>query len=153
MWQIGCTKWSPWQKSYEETPIAVAWICLMEFASNFFGNECVFSLASVVGNLLHFDLATQISIRPSCAKVNVEVNLLSTFPQHIKIVEEEDEYGPEEFKWIKIKYDYMPKYCKTCKKQGHNELYCWVIHPQLHKRLDDVAEDGNTGKRTYRYCC
>lgn len=23
--------------------------------------------------------------------------------------------------WVAIKYDYVPKYCKTCKLQGHNE--------------------------------
>lgn len=40
----------------------------------------------------------------------------------------------------------MPKYCKTCKKKGHNEPDYWVIHPELHKRFDEVAENGNTGK-------
>ncbi|KAG5597385.1 hypothetical protein H5410_038617 [Solanum commersonii] len=24
-------------------------------------------------------------------------------------------------KWVTINYDYVPKYCKTCKLQGHNE--------------------------------
>lgn len=84
---------------------------------NLFGKEFVFSLASVVGNPLHVDLATQNGIRLSCAKVKVKVNLLAKFPQKIKIVEEEDYTGPEESKWIKIKYDYMRKYYKTCKKQ------------------------------------
>lgn len=85
------------------------------------------------------DLVTQNGTRPSCAKVKVEVNLLSTFPQRIKIVEEEDETGPEESKWIKIRYNYMPKYCKTCKKQGHKEAECWVINPELRQ----FEEQGN----------
>ncbi|XP_070046621.1 uncharacterized protein [Nicotiana tomentosiformis] len=139
-----CTKWNPWWKPEEETPIDVALISLPELPPNFFGKEFVFSLASAVGNPLHIDLATQNRTSPSCAKVKAEVNLLSKFPQRIKIIEEEDEYGPEEFKWIKIKYDYMPKYCKTCKK--HNEIDCWVIHPELHKRYDEVVEDQGTGK-------
>lgn len=69
------------------------------------------------------------------------MNLLANFPQRIKIVEEEYETGPEESKWIKIKYDYVPKYFKTCKKQGHNEQQCWVINPQLHKKQEDVVEE------------
>lgn len=46
-------------------------------------------------------MATQNGIRPSCAKVNVEVNLLANFPQRVKIIEEEDETDYEESKWIK----------------------------------------------------
>ncbi|XP_019265782.1 PREDICTED: uncharacterized protein LOC109243329 [Nicotiana attenuata] len=79
--------------------------------------------------------------RPSCAKVKVEVNLLATLPQRIKIIEEADETGPEESKWIKIKYDYMPKYCKTCNKQGQNGGECLVIHPELHKKFNEEGDD------------
>lgn len=107
---------------------------------NFAGREFVFSLARAVGRLLHVDLATQNGTWPSCAKVKVEVNLLANLPQRIKIVEEEDETRPEEFKWIKIRYDYMPKYCKSCKKKGHKEEKCWVINPELRK-FDEQAND------------
>ncbi|OIT05237.1 hypothetical protein A4A49_65155, partial [Nicotiana attenuata] len=93
------------------------------------------------GRPLHVDLATQNGTRPSCAKVKVEVNLLATLPQRIKIIEEADETGPEESKWIKIRYDYMPKYCKTCKKQGHNEEECWIIHPELHNNFGGEGND------------
>ncbi|XP_019240366.1 PREDICTED: uncharacterized protein LOC109220355 [Nicotiana attenuata] len=141
MWQMRCTKWNPWWTPDEETPIAIAWISFPELPPNFFGKECVFSLARAVGNPLHVDLATQNGTRPSCAKVKVKVNLLGNIPKRIKIVEEADESGPEEFKLIRIKYDYMPKYCKPCKKQGHSEAECWVIHPELHKRFDEDVED------------
>lgn len=30
-----------------------------------------------------------------------------------------------------IKYDYLPKYCKECKLQGHDELECWKLHLEL----------------------
>ncbi|XP_075083562.1 uncharacterized protein LOC142167296 [Nicotiana tabacum] len=141
MWQMRCTKWNPWWTPDEETPFAIAWISFPELPPNFFGKEYVFSLARAVGNPLHIDLATQNGTRPSCAKVKVEVNLLSKFPHRIKIVEEADESGPEEFKWIRIKYDYVPKYCKPCKKHGHSEVECWVIHPELHKRFEEGVEE------------
>lgn len=103
-------------------------------------------MARAIGNPLHIDLATQNGTRPSCAKVKVEVNLLAKFSQRIKRVEEDDETGPDESKWIKIKYDYLSKYCNTCRKQRHNELECWVIHPELHKRYDDKVENQDTGR-------
>nr|XP_016515100.1 PREDICTED: uncharacterized protein LOC107831823 [Nicotiana tabacum] len=109
-----CTKWSPWWKPDVETPIAIVWISVLDLPPNCFAKDFVFSLANAVGRPLHVDLATQNGTRPSCAEVKVEVNLLATLPQMIKIIEEEDETGPEESKWIKIKYDNMPKYCKTC---------------------------------------
>lgn len=63
--------------------------------------------------------------------------------KELRFFEEADETGPEESKWIKIRYDYMPKYCKTCKKQGHKEEECWVVHPELHKSFDgDVKDQG-----------
>nr|XP_016452471.1 PREDICTED: uncharacterized protein LOC107777024 [Nicotiana tabacum] len=146
MWQMRCTKWNPWWKPDENTPIAVAWIRFPELPPNFFGKECIFSLASAVGNPLHVNLATQNDTRPSCAKVKVEVNLLSKFSQRIKLVEEEDEFGLEEFKWIKIKYDYIPKYCSACNKQGHNELECSVIDPELHKTFEERVDDCDKDK-------
>lgn len=39
----------------------------------------------------------------------------------------------------------MPKYYKICKKQGHSEIDCWVIHPELHKKVYEVVEDQSRG--------
>ncbi|OIT05382.1 hypothetical protein A4A49_40637 [Nicotiana attenuata] len=68
MWQMRCTKWNPWWKVDEETPIAITWISFQDLPPNFFGREFVFSLARAVGRPLHVDLATQNGTRPSCAK-------------------------------------------------------------------------------------
>lgn len=35
-------------------------------------------------------------------------------------------------KLITIKYDYLPKYWKNCKLQGHNKKKCFVLHPKLY---------------------
>lgn len=43
-------------------------------------------------------------------------------------------------KWIHIKYDYVPKYYKECKLQGHNEKECYAIHTELYPK-DDVEEE------------
>ncbi|XP_060180458.1 uncharacterized protein LOC132610188 [Lycium barbarum] len=44
-------------------------------------------------------------------------------------------------KWIKINYDYVPKYCKNCKLQGHNEQDCYVIHPELYPKKEEQCSD------------
>ncbi|KAG5611101.1 hypothetical protein H5410_022382 [Solanum commersonii] len=44
-------------------------------------------------------------------------------------------------KWVKIKYDYMPKYYKTCMIQGHDEEQCYVEHPELHPARQNVSKE------------
>nr|XP_016473966.1 PREDICTED: uncharacterized protein LOC107795788 [Nicotiana tabacum] len=40
----------------------------------------------------------------------------------------------------------MRKYCRTCKKQWHNEQECWVMNPELHRRFDEEVEKDNKAK-------
>ncbi|KAH0651959.1 hypothetical protein KY284_031871 [Solanum tuberosum] len=76
-------------------------------------------MAKEVGKPLHVDMATKNKSRPSCAKIKVEVDLLRDFPKRINVGVMKASSGEIISKWINIKYDYMPKYCKTCKLQGH----------------------------------
>lgn len=44
----------------------------------------------------------------------------------------------------------MPKYCKESKLQGHNEVECRVLHPELHPMVvkeQDVAHEQRQEKR------
>ncbi|KAG5614280.1 hypothetical protein H5410_014104 [Solanum commersonii] len=102
-------KWDPMFNPKEETSIAIAWISLPALLPIFFGNEAIFSLALAVGKPLQVDTATLNKTRPR------------------EITE----------KWIVINYDYVPKYCKSCKLQGHNEKECFIIHPELYPKKDD----------------
>ncbi|WMV49188.1 hypothetical protein MTR67_042573 [Solanum verrucosum] len=78
-------KWDPLFDPEEETTTAIAWISFLELPPNFFVKEVVFSLASAVGKPLQVDMATKNQSRPSCARVKVEVDLLSDFSKRIKI--------------------------------------------------------------------
>lgn len=51
-------------------------------------------------------------------------------------------------KWIKIQYDYMPKYCKECKLQGHYEADCRVLHPELIPVMDQEQNVDGDKKQT-----
>ncbi|KAH0666514.1 hypothetical protein KY285_027720 [Solanum tuberosum] len=123
-------KWDPLFDPKEETTTAIAWISFPSLPPNFFGKETIFSMAAAVGRSLQVDLATQNKTRPSCARVKVEVGLLGEFPKRINI-EMRKKTWEIMGKWVTINYDYVPKYCKTCKLQGHNEKECYVIHPEL----------------------
>ncbi|KAG5620331.1 hypothetical protein H5410_005549, partial [Solanum commersonii] len=95
-------KWDPMFNPEEETSTTIAWISFPSLSSILFGKEAVFFLAIAVRKPLQ-----------------VEVDLLKEFPKHIKIgLRKQNEEVVE--KWIKIKYDYAPKYCQTCMIQCHN---------------------------------
>lgn len=94
--------------------------------------EVIFSIASVVGKPLTVDMATKNQTRPSCARVKLEVDLTAKLPKRVKINEEDDITGHIEYKWIKVQYDYIPKYSKECCLQGNDEYGCWTIHPELY---------------------
>lgn len=80
-------------KSTEETTQAVAWISFPGLLPTFFVKESLFSLAAAVGKPLQLDMASINKTRPSCAKVKMLIDLLAK----------------------------LPKYCNTCKLQGHHE--------------------------------
>ncbi|KAG5587131.1 hypothetical protein H5410_047565 [Solanum commersonii] len=44
-------------------------------------------------------------------------------------------------KWITIKYDYILKYYKTCKQQGHSANECFVIHPEVYPKEVEKEND------------
>lgn len=60
-------------------------------------------------------------------------------------------------KWIQIRYDYLPKYCKTCKLQGHNKEECFVLHPELfeerkkERRFEGGEQQKGGGVESYQH--
>lgn len=62
---------------------------------------------------MQLDMATINKIKPSCARVKVQVDLLAEFPKHkeMEIVNKKTkESRPEQ---VKIQYDTMPKYLQA----------------------------------------
>lgn len=77
----------------EETPIAMAWISFPNLLPTYFVKEYLFSLASAVGKILHLDMATINKTRPSCARVKIQVDLLSKLPKKVKMDIENETTG------------------------------------------------------------
>ncbi|KAH0655661.1 hypothetical protein KY285_030543 [Solanum tuberosum] len=134
-------KWDPLFDPEEETTTTIAWISFLSLPPNFFGKETIFSMAAAVERPLQVDMATQNRTRPSCARVKVEVDLLGDFPKRINI-EMRKKSGDVVEKWVVINYDYVLKYCRSCKLQGHNEKDCYIIHPELYPQEENEEEVG-----------
>ncbi|XP_060210672.1 uncharacterized protein LOC132637630 [Lycium barbarum] len=133
-------KWDPWFTPEEETSIAIAWISFPNLAPNYYGESQLFSMASAVGRPLTLDLATKNKTRPSCARVKVEVDLLKDHPKRVAI-KAVASTGETRTKWVNIQYDFLPKYCKTCCLQGHNEEGCLKLNPSLLPKDDTEDEE------------
>ncbi|KAH0644774.1 hypothetical protein KY284_032658 [Solanum tuberosum] len=111
----------------EEMTIAIAWISFPGLPLIFFVKQAIFSLAAAVGNPLQVDMATQNQTRPCYARVK----------QSGEVVE----------KWIRIKYDYVPKYCVNYRLQGHNEQECYALHPELYPKKNEVVMENGMEKQ------
>lgn len=72
------------------------------------------------------DMATINKTRSSYARVKMRVDLSSHFPKQVnmKIL-----YGGT--KAIRMKYDFLPKYCTKCKLHGYANDTRRVLHPEL----------------------
>ncbi|KAK4736998.1 hypothetical protein R3W88_000695 [Solanum pinnatisectum] len=77
----------------------------------YFVKEALFSIASAIGKPLQLDQATINKTRPSCARINIQVDLLSSFPEYVEmdIINEH------------TKESRLEHYCMQCKVQGHAE--------------------------------
>lgn len=138
-------KWDPLFDPQEEMSITITWISLLALSPNFFRKEIIFSLAAAVGKPLQVDMAMSNKIRPSCARVKVKVDLLTDLPKRVNVGIKKKS-GDIMAKWIMIKYDYLPKYCKNCKLQGHNEKECFILHLELYPKEEEhdiIKEGGN----------
>lgn len=58
-----------------------------------------------------------------------------------------------EEKWVNIRYDYVLKYCKTCKLHGHNGKECCILKFDLYPKEEEednkekIQEEEHHGKR------
>ncbi|KAH0778711.1 hypothetical protein KY290_005138 [Solanum tuberosum] len=123
----------------EKMTQAMAWISFPSLKSTYFVKEALFSIASAIGKPLHLDQATINKTRPSCARVKVQVDLLSNFSKHVEMEIINEHTKESRLEHVKIQYDMLPKYCMNCKVQGHAEDECRVLHPEL--KLENATKN------------
>lgn len=71
-------------------------------------------------------------------QVKVLVDLLADLPKGVRMDIVNEITGETRSEWVKIRYDYIPKYYMDCRLQGYNEDEYWRLHPEL------IEGNGNT---------
>uniref|UniRef100_M1DHL3 Uncharacterized protein n=1 Tax=Solanum tuberosum TaxID=4113 RepID=M1DHL3_SOLTU len=78
-------------------------------------------------------MATINKTRPSCARVKVQIDMLAEFPKFVEFELVNENKKVSRVERVNIHYDMLSKYCKQYKLQGHIEVDCRVLHPELCK--------------------
>ncbi|KAL2455436.1 Uncharacterized protein Adt_47277 [Abeliophyllum distichum] len=119
LWFImGCPmrilKWTCDFHPEAETPIAPVWISFPLLPVHLRAKEFLFSLSKIVGMPLRIDEVTADLLRPSEARVCVEMNLEHKLPDRIWI-----DRGASCSFWQPIIYERLPHFCTKFRHMGH----------------------------------
>ncbi|KAL0457103.1 UNVERIFIED_CONTAM: hypothetical protein Slati_1049500 [Sesamum latifolium] len=111
-------KWSPEFNPKIESSIVPIWIRFPELPVHLFQKKALFGIASLIGSPLKIDEATADGIRPSVARVCVEIDLMNPQPSSIWVGMEGRYYAQT------VTYERIPKYCSHCRHLGHGMEQC-----------------------------
>lgn len=75
-----------------------------------------------MGKPIHLDSAMINNTRPSCVKVKVQEDLATKLPEYVKLEVQSSKTNEATIQKVKMQYDILPKYCHTCKLQGHMKM-------------------------------
>ncbi|KAG5572392.1 hypothetical protein H5410_062158 [Solanum commersonii] len=89
--------------------------------------------------------------RPSCERVKVQVNLLGELPKFVELEVVDPVKNSSNVEKIKVVYDMLPKYCRKCKLQGHNEDDYRFLHLELRRKEQPEEEKVNDKEVVQQY--
>ncbi|KAH0641847.1 hypothetical protein KY289_032821 [Solanum tuberosum] len=89
--------------------------------------------------------------RPRCVRVKVQVDLLSNFPKFVELEVVNENAQTSRVERFKIQYDMLPKYCKECRMQGHNEEGCRILHPKLQRSQSEYDKGKLEGEEANKH--
>ncbi|KAL2475613.1 Uncharacterized protein Adt_36349 [Abeliophyllum distichum] len=115
-------------------PIAPVWISFPLLPVHLRAKEFLFALSKLVGIPLRIDEATADLLRPSEARVCVEVNLEHKLPDRVWI-----ERGESRSFWQPVVYEQLPHFCVKCRHMGHLFDKCRAGMPPLEVEKDVQA--------------
>lgn len=102
-------------------------------------------IVSPIGTPIIMDKATLSKSRPTTAKLRVEIDLAKPLVSKV-FVEIRNPQGKMEVFEQKIDYETIPAYCSHCKRQGHTNEKCRILHPQIQK-VDNIDKGGTDTQR------
>ncbi|OIS98131.1 hypothetical protein A4A49_05154 [Nicotiana attenuata] len=143
--QMWLQRWSPDFKPEEDLPVAPVWVLLPGLPYHMHTWHYVKQVVSVIGTPLEMDLATRGKTRPCMAKVRTEIDLLKQQPDVVYVGQVFDN-APQKGFIQKLEYEGVPKYCKHCRKLGHNMMNCRVLERKREIERKEQQEKQNKNK-------
>lgn len=95
------------------------WIRLPNLPLDFWTEEGISRIASVLGTPIRLDKFTEGIIKIAFARVLIEIDSNFTFPIKIPILNDKDEII-----WQAVNYEWKPSICPNCRSFGHAEIHC-----------------------------
>lgn len=122
-WYIsGChmriTKWTVDFDPSTDVPIVPAWIALPGLPIHLHRKEALFEIVKPIGSPIKLDVATTEGLRPSVARVCVEVYVSQELPQKIYL------QAKSRFILQSIVCEDLPLFCTSCRRLGHAVSSC-----------------------------
>ncbi|XP_071940756.1 uncharacterized protein [Coffea arabica] len=111
-------RWTPEFKVTSESTHAPVWVALEHLPIHFFDKVSLFSIAAAIGSPLQVDAATANLVRPSVARICIDLDISRELPSRIWIGT-----GSNGF-WQRVAYENLPAYCSLCSRQGHCNTDC-----------------------------
>ncbi|XP_019161197.1 PREDICTED: uncharacterized protein LOC109157811 [Ipomoea nil] len=112
-------KWTPDFRPEFESPIVPVWIAFEGLPAHLQDKRAIFSIANLIGSPLKVDSSTLLHNRPSVARVCVELDVSTDLTHQIWI--NNGSFGGFT---QKVTYEFVPPYCKECRKFGHTVADC-----------------------------
>ncbi|KAH0650153.1 hypothetical protein KY284_030065 [Solanum tuberosum] len=133
----------------EETTKALAWISFPNLLPTYFVKECLYSLASAVGEPVQNDLATINRTKPSCERAKVQVDLKSNLPKVVMMDIVDEGSGEVRSEKVHIRYNYIPKYCYERKMQGHDNHECRNLNKYEGESNQEKSAENSVEKKKH----
>ncbi|XP_060182467.1 uncharacterized protein LOC132612161 [Lycium barbarum] len=144
--QMWLQKWTPNFKHDEDLPTVLVWALLPGLSFHLHNWHYIKQIISDAGIPLELDLATKNLNRPSMAKVRIEIDILKPLIDNVWIGDE-DEDSPLKGFVQRIKYENITKYCKHCRRLGHNLANCRVLEKRMQEEKKEVERENEHNNR------
>ncbi|XP_070043081.1 uncharacterized protein [Nicotiana tomentosiformis] len=137
--QMKLQKWTTDFKHEVETTMAPVWINLPDLRWHYFEWATLCRIVEPIGIPIITDKATLSKTRQTTAKIKVEIDITRPLLHEIRI-DILNEKGQKEIVLQKVEYKSIPEYCNHCKMQGHSDLKCEILHPELRQNVNKANE-------------
>ncbi|XP_074291840.1 uncharacterized protein LOC141618647 [Silene latifolia] len=152
-WKVGSNslilkQWSPYFSCIMESVALVpTWVLFPDLDPYMWTDSILSKMASKIGKPLFADLHTTCKARLSFARVPVEVNISKDLPDHVVINAPFIGHSIQ-----RVVYEWLPYYCHTCHKIGHNSANCKRNKPPAPKNHDEkvVEKPTKPAKKVYK---